>query len=316
MTKTVKQIKRSAIGFALTPFDAKGKVDEAAFRVQLGRMRDAGLPVYIAGPGLGAAYLLSKDDRDRLFAIGIEELKGKVPCRAGGREPNSADQVIEFLQSAEKAGMDAAQVYSLDLGHGAKPTYVEMERFYSSVIESTSLPLYLSCHHSSGYVPPIKLLVALVEKYPQIAGIHYGGTDLRFLLELVDRFGDRLEIHCAGCFNAATVLTIGGCGFMGAESNIAPQLFAATIRSFDAGDWEAFRKCYRQLLSLYSTVFQFNGNSSAQRGIKPLMNAFGLPGGSVRPPMVALEGAELAAMVAAVDKIGIPELAGRANLKP
>ncbi len=153
MPKAIKQIRRSAIFFAVTTFDEKGTIDEAAYRVQLGRFRDAGLPVYIAGPGLGAAYLLSREDRDRLFAIGIEELKGKVPCRAGGREPNSANQVIEFLQAAERAGMDAAQVYSLDLGHGAKPTYPEMEKFYSTVIESTSLPLYLSCHHSSVQEP-------------------------------------------------------------------------------------------------------------------------------------------------------------------
>ena len=315
MSNAIKQIKRGAIFFALTPFDEKGVFDEAAYRVQLGRFRDAGFPVYIAGPGLGAGYLLSSEDRDRLFAIGIEELKGKVPCRAGGREPNSPAQVIEFLQAAEKAGMDAAQVYSLEIGHGAKPTYPEMEKFYSTVIESTSLPLYLSCHHSSGYVPPVKLLATLVDKYPNIAGIHYGGSDLRFLLELIERFSDRIEIHCAGVFNAATILTLGGCGFMGAEGNIVPQLFAEVIRSFDAGDWEGFKKSYRQLLSLYSVIVQFNGNSSAQRGIKPLMNAFGLPGGAVVPPMVPISDVDLAALVTAVDKIGIPELAGRANLK-
>ena len=313
MTESRKRIKRSAIFFALTPFGADGEIDESAFRTQLRRFRDAGLPVYIAGPGLGAAYLLSPEERERLFAISIEELKGKVPCRAGGREPNSAKQVLEMLKAAESAGMDAAQIYSLDLGHGAKPTVVEMDRYYSSVISSTKLPLYLSCHHSSGYVPPISLLSTLVERFPNIAGIHYGGTDLRYLLELIQRFSDRIEIHCAGVFNSATVITLGGHGFMGAEGNIAPQLFAAVIRNADNGDWEAFKKCYGQLLSLYSVVFQFNGNSSAQRAIKPLMNAFGLPGGHVRPPQVAIGDKELVAMVAAVDKIGIPELAGLAG---
>ena len=102
---------------------------------------------------------------------------------------------------------------------------------------------------------------------------------------------------------------------MGAEGNIAPQLFASVIKSADDGDWEAFKKSYKQVLSLYSIVFQYNGNSSAQRALKPLMNAFGLPGGSVRPPMVPINDADLAAMVAAVDRIGIPELAGRAKLK-
>lgn len=310
-----KERKKNAILFALTPYHEDGSVDEALFRAQLGRLRDAGMPIYIAGPGLGGAYLLSDEERMRVFEIAIEELKGKVPCRAGGREPNTIAQVIEMLRTAEKVGMDAAQIYSLELGHGAKPSYKEMDRYYSTIIEATSLPLFLSCHHSAGYLPPIKLLASLVDRYPHIAGIHYGGTDLKYLLELINRFIDRIEIHCAGVFNSATTLILGGTGFMGAETNIAPQLCTTIIRSFETGDMETFRRSYKQILGLYSIVFTHNGNSaSAQRGIKPLMNAFGLPGGAVRSPMLAIEDDELAIMASKVDKLGIPELTGRLKL--
>ena len=302
--------KRSAISFALTPFTEEGKVDEAGLRTQLRRLRDAGLPVYVAGPGLGGAYLLSPEERDRVHAIGVEELKGRVPCRAGGREPNNADQVLDFLKSAERAGMDAAQIYSLELGHAAKPNVAEMELYYDTVIPATRLPVYLSCHHSSGYVPPVTLLEKLLDRYPSIAGIHYGGTDFKFLTQVIERFADRVEVHCAGVYNAATMLTMGANGFMGAEGNIAPQLFASVIRTFDEGDMEGFRISFRQLMSLYVVVSTFNGNSSSQRAVKPLMNALGLPGGAVRAPMLPIGDKDLAAMVKAVMAIGIPELAG------
>jgi 4-hydroxy-tetrahydrodipicolinate synthase len=273
-------------------------------------MRDAGLAVYVAGPGLGAAYLISPEERERIYAIAIEELKGRVPCRAGGREPNHAGQVLEFLQAAERAGMDAAQIYSLELGHAAKPNLAEMQAYYDTVIPATRLPVYLSCHHSSGYVPPVSLLESLADRYDNVAGIHYGGTDFKFLTNLIERFAGRLELHCAGVYNAATMLTLGANGFMGAESNIAPQLFGSVITTFDSGDMEAFRVAFGRLMSLYAVVSQYNGNSSSQRAVKPLMNALGLPGGAVRPPMLPIGDKDLAAMVKAVLALGIPEFAG------
>lgn len=300
---------RSAISFVLTPFTEDGKVDGAAFRRQLHRVRDAGLPTYVAGPGLGAAYLMNENELDLVYGIALEELKGRVPCRAGGREPNTAKQVLDFLKHAERAGMEAAQIYSLELGHAAKPNVAEMELYYNTVVPATRLPVYLSCHHSSGYVPPVALLETLLNRFDNIVGIHYGGTDYKFLTNLIERFADRVELHCAGVYNAATMLTMGASGFMGAEGNIAPQLFASVIRTFDEGDMEGFRVSFGKLMSLYAVVSQFNGNSSSQRAVKPLMNALGLPGGAVRAPMLPINDKDLAAMVKAVMAIGIPELA-------
>ena len=105
----------------------------------------------------GAAYLMNEKELDLVYGIALEELKGRVPCRAGGREPNTAKQVLDFLKHAERAGMEAAQIYSLELGHAAKPNVAEMELYYNTVVPATRLPVYLSCHHSSGYVPPVAL---------------------------------------------------------------------------------------------------------------------------------------------------------------
>ena len=58
---------------------------------------------------------MSREDNIRIFAIAAEELKGKVPVRAMGVEPRTAAQMIDFLKLAADAGMEAAQVYSLDV---------------------------------------------------------------------------------------------------------------------------------------------------------------------------------------------------------
>ena len=158
------------------PFDNEGRLDEAAFRRQLGRLRDAGVCVYMAGSGSGEAYSLTKEERNRVMAIAVEELKGKVPVRAMGCEPHVVDDMVEFMQAAERAKVDAAQIFSLDIGHAAKPTFAELERYYSTIIESTSLPVYISSHKAAGYFVPIDLIELVRGKKVMVGAIDVAST--------------------------------------------------------------------------------------------------------------------------------------------
>ena len=53
-------------------------------RRHLRRMAAAGVGVYLGGGGSGEGYVLAPEEARRLLAIGVEELKGKVPVRVDG----------------------------------------------------------------------------------------------------------------------------------------------------------------------------------------------------------------------------------------
>src|SRR5262249_54128173 len=118
---------------SLTPFPRAGALDEAGLRAHLERLGAAGIGVYLAGSGSGEGYTLSRDERGRVFAIGVEELGGKVPVRAMGVEPRTAAEVVSLAEDAESAGLDATQVYSLDLRPGYVPTGDEMTTYLPPV---------------------------------------------------------------------------------------------------------------------------------------------------------------------------------------
>ncbi len=303
--------KLSTVIISITPFDADGRLDEAALRLQLGRLRAAGVCVYVAGSGSSEAYAFTPDERDRVLEIAVEELKGKVPVRAMGCEPRVAGEMVEFLRAAGRAKVDAAQVCSIEIGHGSAPTLPEMEHYYRTVIESTSLPLYLSSHRAAGYFLPIDLVERLVERYAHIAGIAYSGPDSGYIAELIARVGDRIEVHAAGPANALTVLGLGGNGFMGGEGNLMPDMFPAVISAWRDKDYARLRESYSRVMRLTTLNKRYGG--SAMRAMKPLMNAFGLPGGSLRPPRMAIEPAELDKVVQEVIKLNIPGLLPRAT---
>lgn len=296
--------KLSVIVISITPFDEEGRLDEAAFRRQLGRLREAGVSVFVGSGGSGEGFTLSAEERERVLAIAVEELKGKVPVLAMGCEPRLIGEMVDFVRCAERAKVDGAQVFSLDMGHGVKPTVPEMDRYYSTVIESVSLPLYLSSHMFAGYFLPIELVESLVDRYPNVAGIMWAGTDITYLAQIVKRVGDRIEVYCAGPTNALSALGLGANGFMGGEGNFMPSLVASVIASWKAGDKDRLRDSFGKLMGLAAINNRFGGSS--MRGMKPLMNAFGLPGGTLRLPRMPIGAAELDEMVKAVLQLQIP----------
>jgi len=95
---------------SLIPFDDKFRLDEAAFRKHLRRLGEAGVSVYIGAAGAAEGNTLTRDERDRVLAIAVEELKGKVIVRAAGVEPRDTREMVEFLKSAEALKVDAAQI--------------------------------------------------------------------------------------------------------------------------------------------------------------------------------------------------------------
>jgi dihydrodipicolinate synthase/N-acetylneuraminate lyase len=301
--------KLSTVVISITPFDHNGGLDEPALRQQLARLRAAGVCVYVAGSGSSEAYSLAPDERDRVLAIAVEELKGRVPVRAMGCEPRVIGEMVEFVRAAERARVDAAQICSLDIGHGSAPTLAEMELYYRTVIESASLPLYLSSHRAAGYFLPIDLVERLVERYPHIAGVAYSGPDSGYIAELIARVGDRIEVHSAGPANALTVLGLGGNGFMGGEGNLLPEMFPAVISAWQDKDYPRLHETYGQLMALTTLNKRYGG--SAMRAMKPLMNAFGLPGGNLRAPRLPISAAELEKVVQEVITLKLPGLPPR-----
>ncbi len=294
----------SAIVVSITPFDDKGNLDEAAYRAHLRRMLEPGLAVYVAGSGSGEAYSLTMEERDRVMAIAVEELKGKMEVRAMGCEPRLVEEMVEFLHRAELAKVDAAQIFSLEIGHGAKPSNAELDHYYSTVIGSTSLPVYLSSHRAAGYFLPLDLIERLVDRFPNVAGVAYSGPDIPYIAELISRVGDRVKIHSAGPGNALTMLGLGANGFMGGEGNFMPVMFSRVITAWQNKDMEALRTSFSTLMGLTGISNRYGGSS--MRAMKPLMNAFGLPGGTLRSPRVAVGGKELDEVIAAVLKLKIP----------
>jgi len=298
----------SAIVHSLTPFNEKFELDENALRLHLRRLRDAGVSVYLGAAGAAEGYTLTRDERNRILQIAVEELKGKVPVRAAGVEPKDAAEMASYLRDAEKIGVDASQIYSLDMGHGLIPNRKELEAYFRTAIEATSLPVIISNQKKVGYGLPLDLVEQLAARYSNFVGFAYDVGDTFYMIELIQRLGERLEIHCSGTENALFTLGMGGNGYQGLEGNIAPKLAATVVSAFVAKDPDLMHESFRKLMQLRAILR--GPVRSNQRAAKALLNAYGLSGGTIRPPRLPVSREELADVIKAVRALNIPEMAG------
>ena len=289
---------------AITPFTADGALDEAGVRAHLRRMAGAGIGIYVGGGGSGEGFTLSGDEMRRLLAVASDELAGRV--RAMGVEPRTAEEMVAFTHAAAAAGVEACQIYSLDPGHGHRPTMAEVERYFDAVLTDCPVPAVVSTHQSVGYRIPVPMLEALVARHPGIIGVNCSHGDVTYLAALADAVGDRVEISVGGPLQALTALGVGAHGYLSSEANLAPRLCASLCAAVAAGDLAAAARVFGTLARLHELLY---GNGGI-RVTKAVLDRLGLPGGAVRPPQLRPDDDVVDRVLAQVRAWGLDALEG------
>ena len=286
---------------SVTPFDEKGRMDEEAAEIHFTRVADAGVWLYVGGSSPGEGYSLSNDEMTRLLKIGVKAGAGKVQVRAMGVEPRHADQMKAFLKLAADTGVDACQIYSLDVGHGWKPGPGELEAYFRAAIESCPLPVILSSHAFMGYNIPIDMLERLAGDYDNLIGVNLTTPDYLHLTDAIARLRPRLDIHVGGPMNTLTALALGANGFLSSESALAPALCQSVINHWKAGELTQAFEAYGSIMALMNALNTVPGASV--RRLKGVQRLMGRKGSYLRGPYAPITDSELVAIGKALDKM-------------
>jgi 4-hydroxy-tetrahydrodipicolinate synthase len=299
----------STFVISITPFDDEERIDATAFREHCRWLAAGHMGTYVVGGGSGEAYTLTTAETAQCLQIAVEELKGKVPVRAMGTEPRTSLQMIEFGRLVAEHGLDAMQVYSLDMGHGFAPEDNELERYFSDVLSAIEVPAIISTHYSVGYFVPIPLLVRLVERFPHLIGINCTSPDISYVIRLIDALDPKIELHVGGPMQAMTALALGATGYLSSEANVAPRLCNAVVDRFAVGDLAGASDAYWRLMHLFTCLMSHGGTKAT----KAAMGLLGLPGGITRRPRLPLvNDTALGEIAALLDELDIRRIEGLA----
>ncbi|MCL0101858.1 dihydrodipicolinate synthase family protein [Dehalococcoidia bacterium] len=273
---------------SVTPFKENGDIDEAALRRHLQYQAEAGVAVYLLSFGSGEGLQVNYEEMLRIYQIGAEELKGKVPVYAAGQGlgPSTRD-FINMCKDIAGTGVDGIQL------HCPRPAYpsaaakpLEVEKYFHDVLDAIHTPMILSVHSMAapGIQPRPDFLRQLVDMYPHLIGFNISFT-INYVAEVIDAMEKKASVRVGGAMQAIDCLALGGDGFLCYETNIAPRLCASVYSDYREGKIAQALKNWAKLMRVFIVLSRYRNPQS----IKAAMNILGLGGGYLRRPYLGLD---------------------------
>jgi 4-hydroxy-tetrahydrodipicolinate synthase len=279
-----------------TTFDSAGRFDEEAFRAHLERFVDARLGVYLASGGSGEGHALTPEELARVYSVGVDVCKGKVPVHANQPDQLTARETIEHARIAVDAGVDMLNIYGPENRHSYRANDAEYVAYFERVLAEINHPVALAPNASVSYVPPPSVIAAIANSHPQVQAINLVFLPETYFIDLRDALDQDLEIyvHWAGSLGQ---LVLGASGLLGAEANFIPKTFRRFIDLYETRDFSALADVYEDLLRVARFLREWPGSGTGTtRWLKTAMRAFDLPGaaGGVREPHLMPDDAAVA----------------------
>ena len=305
----VSPAKPTLMCMTVTPMHADGRIDEAGFRKHLQRIIKAGHGIYLGSGGSGEGHALDLDELQRVYEIGVEEAKGKVPIYCNPPESRSAREMLAKAKRGIEAGVDVGQLYQMDAGHGRQPVLAEQEGYFRDLLEEIDHPVALSIHMAVGYMAPPSLTAKLCNDYPQVRVVNLAaGPTMSYLTQLQDQLKrNNIKIYM-GLHTLLDGLLCGAWGAQITEPNQVPNICKQIMVNWDKGDYPKAIEAYRNMLRV-AEIIGYGRRVSAD-GPKGALEALGLPVGPPRPPRVKVDPATIERMRAAFKAMGVFKLEG------
>ncbi|TWD75295.1 5-dehydro-4-deoxyglucarate dehydratase [Kribbella amoyensis] len=293
------RLKTGLLSFPVTAFAADLSFDEAGYRDHLAWLSQYDVAGLFAAGGTGEGFSLTTAEIDQVVRAAVSEVAGKVPVLAPATGGTAT--AIGQAQAAEAAGADGLLLLPPYLTEAGQDGLVE---HVSAVCRSTNLGVIV--YSRANAILDDVSVAKLADRNPNLVGFKDGVGNIEMMTRIYARIGDRLT-YIGGLPTAETfalpLLQLGVSTYSSAIFNFVPEFALGFYRDVLAQDRDTV---YRKLNDF---VLPYLDIRDRQKGyavsiVKAGLTAIGRPAGPVRPPLQDLTAAELAQLVALINKIG------------
>jgi 5-dehydro-4-deoxyglucarate dehydratase len=274
------------ISFPVTPFKADLSLDVDGLRKNLKANARFPFCAVVAGGGTGELYSLDVEEQRKVVEETVAAFGGKAPVLAG--VGGSLPIAIAMAKQAAAAGADGILALPPYYPEGPDDGTIE---YYKAIGQATGLGLLI--YSRDWFKPGPELVAKLAAAIPTLVAWKDGQGDLRRYQMIRQRVGDRLYwIGGAGDDMVPGYYSIGIRTYTSSIATVAPTLSLALDKAAAAGDSTTLLK----LMNDYVTpIYAFRARKKGYEvsAMKVAMDAVGLVGGAVRPPLPTLTGADV-----------------------
>ncbi len=281
----------------VTPLDDKERINELMLRKLVNHLIEGGVHGIFATGSQGEFYALSPDEKQLIWGIVVEEVRGRVPVYAG-TSAITTSQVIELNRLAEDVGINAVSILPSFYIH---PSEKELRQHYYSIADSTRLPVLLYNNPGRTGVNLSPKLVIDLSKHPNIVGIKDSKGDLTQTFEIICGTDDQFAVLMGRDSLIYAGLLHGAVGAIAATANVVPTLVVEIYNAYLDGDIQRALLAQKKLLPL-RLAFDLG---TFPMVVKEALNLIGIYVGAARSPISYLQEAEKNELKTILQNLGL-----------
>ena len=285
----------------VTPFDAEGRFDEAAYRALIDWQIEQGSAGLVPCGTTGEAATLTAEEHFAIVRVCVEQAAGRVPVIAGAGS-NDTRVAIANIAAAKAAGADAALMVP---PYYNRPNQEGIFQHFKAVAESCDLPVML--YNVPGRTVTdiaVETMARLVKAFPKsfVAVKDATGALQRVTAQRLACGTEFIQLsgndETALAFNAN-----GGVGCISVTANVAPRLCAEFQAACAADDGASALALHDRLFALHLAMFTDASPGPVKYALSKVRPD--MPTG-IRLPMTWPSAASQAAVDAALKSAGVP----------
>jgi 5-dehydro-4-deoxyglucarate dehydratase len=285
------------LSFPVTHFHDDLSFNEPGYRDNIGWLSGYEVAGLFAAGGTGEFFSLSPDEIETVVRAAAASAPDNTPVLApAGYGTTTA---VRLARAAEQAGADGVLLFPPYLTEAEQDG---LSAYVSAVCRATSLGVVI--YNRSNAIYSADTVRRLADECPNLIGFKDGAGDLDQMTRIYTRLRERL-VYIGGLptaeMFALPYLQLGVSTYSSAIFNFMPEFALRFYASVRAGDREAVLSMLDEFVLPY-TELRNRGRGYAVSIVKAGMRAIGRPAGPVRPPLVDLDGHELAALTALIEK--------------
>ncbi|HEX5410955.1 MAG TPA: dihydrodipicolinate synthase family protein [Terriglobia bacterium] len=283
----------------VTPFNARGDLDEAGFRSNVRRYVEQGFNGILIAGSTGEGPYLTERERMRL----VELARPLVPAPQillVGTGVEATRQTIQLSKEAVKRGADGLLVLTPGYFKNRMDS-AALTAHFSTVADSVQRPVLIYSIPQFTGINIDPETIAHLSRHGNIIGLKESSGKMDFLHEVLKRSKTGFRVLAGSALIMLDAFQAGAAGAVLGPANYIPDLCLQIYKLYLQGDFEGARRLQQSILSLVQEVNVRAGIP----GIKHALDLCGYRGGKPRSPLLPLTRAEERKVASALKEVGI-----------